>query len=174
MQAILRPDNCLRFLKPGRLVALRCLGPGPPWGIGVVVNLSRQATPQANGHADGNGSEQPAPCYVVDTLLECQPGSAAGSHLCLYLVAASVSVWFTMSIVIITLPIESSFGPCMAGSCMACLHMRGHCSDVHSHARMQAHVHADRGHSRAREDVKWLHHPVGPAPVEMTHDSSER
>ena len=43
LAAILRPDNSLRFLKPGRLVTVRSLPGQAPWGIGVVVNVSRQA-----------------------------------------------------------------------------------------------------------------------------------
>ena len=75
---MLRPDNSLRFLKPGRLVIVRSHPGQPPWGIGVVVNLSRQVAPAAEP-ADDMAAADALPSYTVDTLLECQPGTDAGT-----------------------------------------------------------------------------------------------
>ena len=77
LQAILRPDNSLRFLKPGRLVTLRTPAGGRAWGVGIVVAVSR--LPGSGGGSSGQKGSvlsalDPTAPYVVDTLLECQPG----------------------------------------------------------------------------------------------------
>ena len=77
LSAILRPDNSLRFLKPGRLVTVRSYPGQSPWGIGVVVNLSRQFVPAAEPPDDVAADALTS--YTVDTLLECQPGMVAGT-----------------------------------------------------------------------------------------------
>ena len=48
LPALLRPDRCLHFLRPGRLVAIR---EGPlDWGWGIVLAVHRLAkTGSSNG-----------------------------------------------------------------------------------------------------------------------------
>ncbi|GAB4813622.1 hypothetical protein N2152v2_000668 [Parachlorella kessleri] len=62
-QAILQPDRCLHFLRPGRIVRFRD-ETGLDWGYGVVVSVIRQP-PQERGRAV---TEAMAPAYNVDVL----------------------------------------------------------------------------------------------------------
>lgn len=74
--AVVQPQRCMAFLKPGRLVRVR-VG-ALDWGVGVIVAVSRQ--PGGHG-AKGAGAQgfNAASMYIVDTLLECAPGLAAGA-----------------------------------------------------------------------------------------------
>ncbi|XP_019446453.1 PREDICTED: DExH-box ATP-dependent RNA helicase DExH10-like [Lupinus angustifolius] len=58
MEQIMRPENVLLYLLPGRLIRIR--EGGTDWGWGVVVNVVKKPS--------GGG-------YIVDTLLHCSPGS---------------------------------------------------------------------------------------------------
>ncbi len=66
--SMLRPDRCLHFLRPGRIV--RVQDGSVDWGWGVVVSVLRTG---AAGKQQGAGHA--ASAYVVDTLLCCAPGS---------------------------------------------------------------------------------------------------
>eukprot|EP00850_Spirogloea_muscicola_P022162 SM000280S10717 [mRNA] locus=s280:13847:18973:+ [translate_table: standard] len=75
MVHIQRPDRCLKFLLPGRLVKVR--DGSDDWGWGVVLNVVRRPLPQGGPTL----SHSPAAShYIVDTLLNCAPqkGGAPG------------------------------------------------------------------------------------------------
>ena len=75
--AILRPERCMAFLRPGRLITVHA--GEQDWGTGIIVAVSRHpggkpAGGTANGSSAGN--------YMVDVLLECAPGCAPGEAAC--------------------------------------------------------------------------------------------
>ena len=86
---MLRPERCLQFLRPGRLIRVR--DGQVDWGWGVLVSVVR-ATPKAAlgvlpppRDAALPAKEDPdahAEAYVLDTLLICAKGSGQGEgHL---------------------------------------------------------------------------------------------
>ncbi|CAI5494381.1 unnamed protein product, partial [Closterium sp. Naga37s-1] len=87
---VLRPDRCLHFLQPGRLI--RVVDGLDDWGWGVIVNVMKQPS-QSNSKSaviapsPTASAAAAAPlsttAYLVDTLLLCSPvvesGAADGS-----------------------------------------------------------------------------------------------
>ena len=71
--AVVHPERCMAFLRPGRLVTVR-VG-DQDWGTGVIVAVSVFKLP---GGKPGAANQPAAASYLVDTLLQCAPGSAPG------------------------------------------------------------------------------------------------
>ena len=80
LPALLRPDRCLHFLRPGRLVAVR---EGPlDWGWGIVLAVHRPAG-GANGGVKArvrpSACLPPPACALPEIHDPCSP---SGKHSC--------------------------------------------------------------------------------------------
>ena len=82
MAEVLRPERCLRFMRPGRLVRIRVAGVDYGWG--VVCGVVRRSGPAVPPSASANAPAAPPPpdptsAYVLDTLLRVvMPGAGGG------------------------------------------------------------------------------------------------
>jgi ATP-dependent RNA helicase DOB1 len=82
MSEMLRPERCLRFMRPGRLVRVRVAGADYGWGVvcGVVRKAGGgggAAPPAADGAA---AAPEPTASYVLDVLLRViMPGGSGGA-----------------------------------------------------------------------------------------------
>eukprot|EP00898_Chlorokybus_atmophyticus_P004711 jgi/Chlat1/5240/Chrsp33S05083 len=71
IKQILRPDRCLHFLRPGRLVKVH--DGEAEWDWGVVLNVVRRTRGKAQKNTDTPlPKDLPAGAYLVDILLHCR------------------------------------------------------------------------------------------------------
>ncbi|KAK9798903.1 hypothetical protein WJX73_005375 [Symbiochloris irregularis] len=74
LDSMLQPQYCTAFLQPGRLIAVKA--GAVDWGTGVVVAMSRRSPTRGVPPT----AQTAASAYIVDALLECQPGLPPGSQ----------------------------------------------------------------------------------------------
>eukprot|EP00899_Mesostigma_viride_P011889 jgi/Mesvir1/20700/Mv14899-RA.2 len=82
LAAIFRPDRCLHYLRPGRLVRVRN---DVDWGWGIVVSVVRKNQPVGSAQQAAQGapgevdlSRDAMSAYTVDILLRCSTGEGDG------------------------------------------------------------------------------------------------
>jgi ATP-dependent RNA helicase DOB1 len=75
----LRPERCLRFMRPGRLVRVRVAGADYGWGVVCAVIRKAAAAPPADAAAAAAAAPDAAALYVLDTLLRVLPPLAPGA-----------------------------------------------------------------------------------------------
>jgi ATP-dependent RNA helicase DOB1 len=71
---MLRPERCMHFMRPGRIIRVRVAGVDFGWGVVCAVSLRDKNASKSGGDAQ----QKQTSSYVVDTLLRVRPPSGPG------------------------------------------------------------------------------------------------